>query len=247
MVVRRLQGADARGGLCPGRWHFAEGWVAGSRSSTRTLSPSRSEVAGRGGLQGHASCIFRTEKCKGLKPSARSPHTRPHSTGRGPSVPVQAPRAGGQGAPVLCNRGAGSRSWGRARPWFPSTCSGASGGRLSDSASEGSRANGDQGMGVGRGAGPVGRQRGQSGQLAVLGEGEGGPQGSPCHLTPAPLRAAQGVVVAETLPVRGDESLAHPGSNSRGPSAPGPGRGVRVQGRWAAGVPPPRAAPLGPQ
>ena len=192
MVVRRLQGADARGGLCPGRWHFAEGWVAGSRSSTRTLSPSRSEVAGRGGLQGHASCIFRTEKCKGLKPSARSPHTRPHSTGRGPSVPVQAPRAGGQGAPVLCNRGAGSRSWGRARPWFPSTCSGASGGRLSDSASEGSRANGDQGMGVGRGAGPVGRQRGQSGQLAVLGEGGRGPSGESVPSHPSPTQGCPG-------------------------------------------------------
>lgn len=251
MVVRRLQGADARGGLCPGRWHFAEGWVAGSRSSTRTLSPSRSEVAGRGGLQGHASCIFRTEKCKGLKPSPRSPHTRPHSTGRGPSVPVQAPRAGGQGAPVLCNRGAGSRSWGRTRPWFPSTCSGPleEGCQIQPLKAPGLTVIRAWGWDVERG--PWGGRGDSQGSWRCLARGEGGPQGSPCHLIPAPLRAAQGVVVAETLPVRGDESLAHPGSNSRGPSAPGPGRGVRVQRRVGCWCPAPSGgstgAPVSPQ
>lgn len=79
--------------------------MTGNRSSTGTLSPSRSEVTGRGGLQGHGPCIFRAEKCKGLKPSPGSLHTRPHSTGQGPSVPVQASWAGGQGAPCLVQPG----------------------------------------------------------------------------------------------------------------------------------------------
>ena len=99
--------------------------------------------------------------------------------------------------------------------------------------------------------GPWGGRGDSQGSWRCLARGEGGPQGSPCHLTPAPLRAAQGVVVAETLPVRGDESLAHPGSNSRGPSAPGPGRGVRVQRRVGCWCPAPSGgstgAPVSPQ
>lgn len=152
----------------PQRRHFAKGWMAGSRSSTGTISPSRSEVAERGGLQGHGSCILRTEKRKGLKPSPGSPHTRTQRAGQGPSgSPCRHPRgAGGWGAPApapapaLCSQGADRQSWGRTWPWFGSTCSGASGGRQPDSASEGSWGCWRSGRGGGRWRGARGEAEG---------------------------------------------------------------------------------------
>ena len=54
------------------------------------------------------------------------------------------------------------------------------------------RANGDQGMGVGRGAGPVGRQRGQSGQLVVLGKGRRGPSEESVPSHPSPTQGCPG-------------------------------------------------------
>lgn len=176
----------------PRRWHFAEAWMAGSRSFTGTLSPSRSEVAERGGLQGRGSCIFRTEKHKGLKPSPGSPHTRTQRGAGALRVPMQASRVGGGPLPCAARVQTGSPGGGHGLGLVP---------RAVEPPEEGSRiqplkapgAAGDWAVGVGRGVGPTGRQRGQSGQLAVLGEGRRGPwTGESVTSHPSPAQGCPG-------------------------------------------------------
>ena len=98
----------ARGGPCPGGGTLLRaGWQEASRSSTGTLSPSRSEVADRGSLQGPAYSGQKNTKASSQAPGPRAlahthTHTHTHTVhGAGAlRVPVQASRGGGGPCPV---------------------------------------------------------------------------------------------------------------------------------------------------